>query len=38
LVEQPDGYVETPQVSMWRAIHEGVTFPDGRVIVHSFPF
>ncbi len=38
LVEQPDGFVETPQVSMWRAIHEGVTFPAGRVIVHSFPF
>jgi predicted N-acetyltransferase YhbS len=38
LVEQPGGRVEVPQVSMWRAIHAGVTFPAGRVVVHSFPF
>jgi len=38
LVEQPDGFVEVPQVSMWRAIRGGATFLAGRAIVHSFPF
>jgi predicted N-acetyltransferase YhbS len=38
LVKQPAGFLEAPQVSMWRAIREGATFPAGRATVHSFPF
>jgi GNAT superfamily N-acetyltransferase len=38
LVKQPHGFVEVPQVAMWRAIREDVTLPSGRVIVHSLPF
>jgi hypothetical protein len=38
LVQQPRGFVELPQVAMWRAIREGVTLQSGRVVVHSLPF
>jgi len=37
-VQQPCGFVEVPLVAMWRAIHDEVTLPSGRVIVHSLPF
>ncbi len=37
-VQQPDGLVEMPQVTMWRPIGTGVQLPPGRVTVHSLPF
>jgi hypothetical protein len=38
LVQQPDGPVEIPMVTMWRALLEGGQLPPGRLVVLSFPF
>ena len=37
-VGQPDQVVEMPPVTMWRALRDGVTLPDGAVKVHGLPF
>ncbi len=38
LVEQPDGFVEIPQVAMWRALRGGASLPPGQVRLLSRPF
>lgn len=38
VVEQPDGPVEMPHVTMWRALHPGATLPDGPVTLLGLPF
>ena len=38
LVEQPDGVVEIPMVTMWRPLRPGGVLPIGRVTVHGLPF
>jgi predicted GNAT family N-acyltransferase len=38
LVAQPREFVEMPQLTMWRALREGVIVPRGRVTLHSLPF
>jgi predicted GNAT family N-acyltransferase len=38
IVEQPDGVVEIPQVTMWRSLREGAAFPDGPVRLRGLPF
>ncbi len=38
LVEQPGGFVEVPQVAMWRTLHDGASLPPGQVKLLSFPF
>jgi predicted N-acetyltransferase YhbS len=38
VVEQPDGRVRMPQRTMWLALHDQATWPEGEVIVHSLPF
>jgi predicted N-acetyltransferase YhbS len=38
LVEQPDGYVEMPMRTMWRALTEDATWPEGRLTVRGLPF
>ena len=37
-VQQPNGFVEVPQVAMWRAIRDGALLPDGQVTLRSLPF
>ncbi len=37
-VQQLSGFVEMPQLAMWRVIRDGATLPPGRVLVHSAPF
>lgn len=38
LVEQRDGRVEIPMVTMWRALREGAELPPGRMVLLSRPF
>jgi GNAT superfamily N-acetyltransferase len=38
MVQQPDGFVEMPQVAMWRPIRDGGTLSPGRVKLLSLPF
>jgi predicted N-acetyltransferase YhbS len=38
LVQQPDGYAEMTMRTMWRALAEDVSWPDGRLTVHGLPF
>lgn len=38
MVEQPSGFEVMPQVAMWRALHQGVSLPAGRVKLLSHPF
>jgi predicted N-acetyltransferase YhbS len=38
LVDLPDGPVPIPEVTMWRALTESVSWPAGRVEVHGLPF
>jgi predicted N-acetyltransferase YhbS len=38
LVQQPDGPVEIPQVTMWRALRPGAELPAGRLTLLSLPF
>jgi predicted GNAT family N-acyltransferase len=38
LVEQPDGAVEMPLVTMWRPLKRGARLPGGTVKVHGLPF
>jgi GNAT superfamily N-acetyltransferase len=38
LVKQPDGYVESPLLAMWRRLRGGTALPAGPVTVHSLPF
>jgi GNAT superfamily N-acetyltransferase len=38
LVEQPDGYVESPLIAMWRRLRGDPALPTGPVTVHSLPF
>lgn len=38
LVQQPEGFVEIPQVAMWRALHNRATLPAGQVKLLSLPF
>lgn len=38
LVEQPDGRVEIPMVTMWRPLREGSALPAGQVVLRSLPF
>lgn len=38
LIEQPQGFVPMPMVTMWRALAESARWPDGAVTVHSLPF
>ncbi len=38
LVEQRDGRVEIPMVTMWRALREGAELPPGRMALLSRPF
>jgi predicted GNAT family N-acyltransferase len=37
-VHQPSGFVEMPQLAMWRLIRAGATLPPGRVRLLSAPF
>jgi predicted N-acetyltransferase YhbS len=37
-VQQPEGFVEIPQRTMWRALRPGAAWPRGPVVVHSLPF
>jgi GNAT superfamily N-acetyltransferase len=37
-VDQPEGRVEMPLCSMWRALRDGAGWPPGRVDVHGLPF
>ncbi len=37
-VQQPQGPIEMPMPSMWRALHGGGVWPAGRVEVHGLPF
>lgn len=37
-VEQPHGFVEMPQVAMWRSIRKGCSLPQGQVKLLSLPF
>lgn len=37
-VQQPDGFEEMPQRTMWRALRAGPAWPAGPVVVHSLPF
>jgi predicted GNAT family N-acyltransferase len=38
LVQQPDGFVEIPQVGMWRALRERASLPRGQLKLLSLPF
>ena len=38
LVEQPEGQVEIPMVSMWRPLREGSELPAGQLVLRSLPF
>jgi predicted N-acetyltransferase YhbS len=38
LVEQPTGLVSMPQRTMWLALRDQATWPQGEVTVHSLPF
>jgi GNAT superfamily N-acetyltransferase len=38
LVQQPRGYAEIPQVTMWRPLRDGATLAEGRLTVRSLPF
>jgi GNAT superfamily N-acetyltransferase len=38
LVKQPDGYVESPLIAMWRRLRGETALPTGPVTVHSLPF
>lgn len=38
LVEQPEGRVEIPGVTMWRALRAGAELPPGRLALLGFPF
>jgi hypothetical protein len=38
LVDQPDGVVEMPPVTMWRPLRSGASLLDGPVKVHGLPF
>jgi predicted GNAT family N-acyltransferase len=38
LVQQPDGFVEIPQVAMWRTLRDGASLSAGRVKLLSLPF
>ncbi len=38
LVEQPQGWVEMPQVAMWRALRAGCSLPRGKVKLLGLPF
>ena len=37
-VEQPDGAVQMPMRTMWRALRPGAMWPEGSVTVHGLPF
>jgi hypothetical protein len=37
-VDQPNGRIEMPQRSMWRALRDGAQWPPGRVDVSGLPF
>jgi predicted GNAT family N-acyltransferase len=37
-VQQPSGFVEMPQLAMWRVIRAGAVLPAGRVVLQSAPF
>ncbi len=38
LVEQPEGELEIPMVTMWRPLEHGATLPAGRVKLDGLPF
>lgn len=38
LVQHAGGWIQMPQVSMWRRLREGATLPAGTVRVNSLPF
>lgn len=38
LVQHDGGWIEMPQVTMWRRLREGATLPAGPVRVNSLPF
>lgn len=38
LVQQPDGFVEIPEVAMWRALRESASLPPGQFRLLSLPF
>lgn len=38
VVRQPDGSAVMPQRTMWRALREQATWPEGSVVVDSLPF
>jgi predicted GNAT family N-acyltransferase len=38
LVRQPVGYQVMPMRTMWRALQPGLTWPAGRLVLHSLPF
>lgn len=38
LVNQPRGYQVMPLCTMWRALHPGLTWPPGPLVLHSLPF
>jgi predicted N-acetyltransferase YhbS len=38
LVEQPEGHVSMPQLTMWLALRDQAIWPQGEVTVHSLPF
>jgi predicted N-acetyltransferase YhbS len=37
-VEQPDGEVKMPMLTMWRALRPGLSWPKGSVAVRGLPF
>lgn len=38
VVQQPDGYAAMPQLTMWRGLRPGASWPGGPVVVESLPF
>ena len=38
LVEQPEGRVELPMVTMWRPLRDGAELPAGRLVLLGLPF
>jgi predicted GNAT family N-acyltransferase len=37
-IDQPEGRIVMPMVSMWRPLRDGPAWPAGRVDVHGLPF
>jgi predicted N-acetyltransferase YhbS len=38
LIDQPEGAITMPDLTMWRGLKADVTWPSGQVMIHSFPF